>query len=569
MAGRDRGLGHARRGDPSFGECRYRHPAVSGAVTHSSYVFAPDEQPTFPGSPYAPRHPAARKAGYMGIAMLSALGATFGNNLVTVNVQPLSGSLGVYVAQASLLPAIYVAMNATANLSLVKARMQFGIPAITHGLVALYAASALLQLLWPGFATAVINRGMCGLAAAALTTFTVYNLLQVFQGKLRPLAPLLGVSLPQLGMPLARMVPVELLALGEWRGLHLLELGLALAVLGASFALPLPPSERSKAIGPLDLLTVALVVPAMLLICAVLGVGRVVWWHDTPWLGVALACAIPLLGAAFLIEHHREKPLILTRWIGTPEILRFAGIALLVRLALAEQSYGAVGLLTAGGLTNDQLHALFAVVALAMIAGMVVAVVTLNPARIPHQVCAASLIIAAGAWLDSQSTSLTRPPELFLSQALIGFGTLLFIGPAFLYGFSRMMLKGPDALVTCIVLFSTTQNVGGLAGSALLGSLQQIGVRHNSAILAGQLDAANPIVADRLRAGSAAVAGAIGDPAQRSAQGAALLGQAMTREANILAFNSVFLFVTALALATALYLLFLIVRRRLRERQGE
>ena len=68
--------------------------------------------------------------------------------------------------------AVTASPSATANLSLVKARMQFGIPAITHGLVALYAASALLQLLWPGFATAVINRGMCGLAAAALTTFT-------------------------------------------------------------------------------------------------------------------------------------------------------------------------------------------------------------------------------------------------------------------------------------------------------------------------------------------------------------------------------------------------------------
>jgi hypothetical protein len=45
----------------------------------------------------------------------------------------------------------------------------------------------------------------------------------------------------------------------------------------------------------------------------------------------------------------------------------------------------------------------------------------------------------------------------------------------------------------------------------------------------------------------------IGDPALRSAEGAAILAQQVAREANILAFNDVFLLLGALAVATALW----------------
>jgi thiamine pyrophosphate-dependent acetolactate synthase large subunit-like protein len=54
------------------------------------------------------------------------------------------------VAQVSWLPAIYYAMNASANLTLVKARVQFGIPAMTHGLLIAYAMEACDTLLMLG-----------------------------------------------------------------------------------------------------------------------------------------------------------------------------------------------------------------------------------------------------------------------------------------------------------------------------------------------------------------------------------------------------------------------------------
>jgi len=73
-----------------------------------AYEFAPEERPLFPGSPYSPQHPRSHRLGYAAIAVVMAIAATLGNALVSVNLPNLSGALGVYVAQASLLPAAYV-----------------------------------------------------------------------------------------------------------------------------------------------------------------------------------------------------------------------------------------------------------------------------------------------------------------------------------------------------------------------------------------------------------------------------------------------------------------------------
>jgi len=534
-------------------------------IEELEYIFRPEERPTFPGSPYAPAHSPGHRIGYAAIALLVATTASLGNALVTVNINNLSGALGVYLAEATLLIPIYVGMNASANLLLIKARMRFGIPAVTHALLIAYALAAALQIIFPEYASAVIIRAVNGVAAAALTTLTIYNLLQVFPIKLRPLALLLGISVPQLASPVARLFPVEMLALQSWQGLHLIELGLALSTLAAIKALPLPPSEISYPFEPLDFLSIGLLAPALMLLCCVLGVGRVVWWTDTPWLGWALAASILLFATGLLIEYYRKSPLLQIRWIGTGDILRFAVVALMVRIALAEQTYGSVGLLTSGGLNNDQLHTLFLFVILGMILGIVAAIVTLNPTRLPAQVMVASFVIATGAWMDSTATNLTRSNELYLSQALIAFGTTLFIGPSILYGFLRMMAKGPNYLISFIVIFSISQNIGGLAGSALLGTYQVERTKIHAAALSEHVIASDPQVAARLQAGTVAISNTLVDPALKTTQGASLLGQALNREANILAFNDVFRLVSLLALSIGLFLFYRIISLNLRK----
>ena len=533
-------------------------------MSEHEYQFTSTERPLLPGGPYSPAHPGWRRAVYFGVALMTAVTATLGNGLVSTNVQSIAGSAGEYVAAVSILPAIYVAMNATGNLSIVKARIQWGIPAITNGALAVYAFVAMLQLLFPTYAMALAVRAANGLAASALFTVTVYYLLQLFPPKLRPAALVIGLGFTQLGVPLARLFPVEMLAQHHWQNLHLVEFALPLVTLALMNAFPLPPSDKGKAFEPLDFLTIGLLVPAMLLICSVLGLGRVYWWTDTPWLGWTLAASVPLLGIAVLIETHRTKPLLQLGWIGSGVILRFAGVAFLMRIALAEQNYGSVGLLSSGGLNNEQLRTVFIIVLGAMFLGIATAVLTLHAERLRQQVIVAALSIALGAWLDSHATNLTRPHELYFSQALIGFGATLFIGPALAFGFLRMMKLGPAYFVSLVVLFSSTQNVGSLAGSALLGSYQVIAARAHASALAEHLTAADPQVVARIQSGTHLLAGSVSDPAQQLAQGSALLAQAQAREATILAFNDVFGLVSLLALATAVFTLGLILRDRWR-----
>ncbi len=539
------------------------------SIAATDYAYAPEERPTLPGSPYSPRHTTRRRIAYVFAALLCGLSASFCNGLVTVNAPALGGALGLTLAQASLLPAVYVAFNATANLLLVKARIQFGIPAVTLTLLAVYAAAALWQVIVPTFGSAILIRAASGVAGSALTTMTLYNLFQVLPAPARPVALVMGLGLTQLGPALARMVPVETLTFDADLGIHLIEFAAVSITLLVNLLLPLPPSDKSPAFEPLDFVTIALVFPAFAMVCAVLAEGRLLWWTDTPWLGWALAAAAPLFATAIALELHRERPLLQVRWIASIDIVRFAAVALLMRFALAEQTYGAVGLLTSGGLTNDQLHLLFGLVALAMIAGTAASVLALSVDRLPHQVMVAALFIALGAWMDSHANNLTRPEQLYLSQCLIAFGATLFVGPALIYGFLRMMQAGPPFFVSFIVLFSITQNIGGLGGAAALGSLQVVSARAHALSLAEHLQAADPQVAARLQAGAGAIAGAVTDPAARSGQGGGLLFQALTREANILAFNDVFRVVALLALLTALYVAYLIIFYRIQRRRQE
>ncbi|MGN6208254.1 MFS transporter [Asticcacaulis sp.] len=517
--------------------------------TNSDYVFAPHERPTMPGSPYAPSHPVRRKVGYVIVAIIMAMAASLSNAIVSVNTQPLSGSMGVTTTEVTWLLAVYVAFNASANLLLIKARMQFGIPPVMRTLLWPYILLVFSELLWPSFSLAIVARAAGGFLAAGMSSLVIYNLIQVFPAKYRPLAIVFAVGLPQLATPIARLLPVEQLLVNGQQTIHMIELGLALAASAGANLVRLPPTDKVPVFDPLDALTFALFLPAMLLLSVSLVMGRSLWWTDTPWLGWALAVSVVLFFLVGFIEYKRKNPLLHLRWIGSKDILRFCIVAMLVRLALSEQTYGTLGLLTVGGLNNDQLHGLFAVILFAMIGGTLASAVLLKAPRIPYMIIAASLIIALGAWLDSFSSSLTRPPQLYLSQAILAFGSTFFIGPALLFGFGKVLEQGKGFIVSFSVMFGLSQNIGGLAGSALLSSYQVIQARAHSQSMYSHLLAGDPAVAARVQGGIAS------------------LSQAISREANVAAFNDVARLVMVIAILTAVYISYLIILKRLADRK--
>ena len=540
---------------------------IRAFLSEEEWAYAPHEAPTMPGSPGSPDHPHARRVAYAAIGVLMGLTAGFGNALVAVNTTTLGGSLGLDPAEIAWLPTVYVMTNVSINLLLIKFRQQFGLRPFALIFLGLYALLAFAHLFVHDFTSALLVRAASGMAAAPLSTFALYYIMQAVPATQRLRGVVLGIGVPQCATPLARLFSPDLLAMSEWRALYLFELGLAVLSVAAVLAFRLPPTVRRKAFEPLDFVTFALFAGSMALFTAVLGLGRIVWWTEAPWIGWALLAAIPMLGGALMIESGRANPLLNTRWLASADILRFAIVTIMARIVLSEQTVGAVGLLNALGQTNEQMQTLFVIVAVASLAGVVLSAATLDLERPAHPIMLAVGLVAVAAYVDSHATSLTRAPQLYWTQALIAFATTFFLGPALLFGLTRALKEGTGHIISFIALFGIINAVGGLGGTALLGTYQVVREKANDAAITQAVDPTDPIVQARIQAGAAGVGRIVGDPAFARAEGGALLSQAATREANVLAYGDVFRLVALLATATFAYLLALLIRRRIRARR--
>jgi len=520
---------------------------------YAPQVWQPHERPTLPGSPSSPHHSFPRRVAFFVIGFIVAITGGLGNALVIVNLPYLQGSLGVFSAEIQWLPAAYVMANVSMNLLLVKFRQQYGLRLFTELFLVLYALATVAHLFVHGLASAIAVRAAHGMSGAALTTLGLYYVLQAFPAQHRVKGVVLGIGFSQLATPMARLFSTNLMEIAEWRGLYFFELGLALLSLGCVLYLKLPPGDRIKAFEKMDFVTFGLFAPGVALLSAVLALGRTVWWFESRWLGLCLVGAIVLISAALLIEHNRARPLINTRWLTTGNMTRLALSVLLIRIVQSEAN-GTVGFLQTLGLNNDQMQMLWIVVMAGAVLGMLVSAWTITPARIPAQLMFSLVVMAIGAYMDAHATNLTRPADMYISQFLLGFGGAFFIGPTFVSGFGAVV-AAPNNLVSFSVMFSITQTLGSLLGSAIVGTFQVAREKYHSSLLTEHLTLLNPLVAARIQNGGAALGGVVGDPAVRSAQGVASLGAAATREANILAYNDVFLMVTVIALLTLAWML--------------
>ena len=529
----------------------------------SAYQFRPHERPFLPGSPATPDHPMPRRIGYALIGVLIALTAGFNNGLLVANIPQIQGALGITSAEAGWLTAAYSMTNVFTGFLLIKMRQQFGLQPLTRFFLLAFVILSGLQLLVYTYETELALRAASGIIAAGFTPLAFFYIMQAMPAAKRLNGMILGVGLTQVALPLARTISPLLLANGEIANLHMLEFGLALVCLGAIALLRLPPSERVQVFEKLDLLTFALLAPGLALLTAVLVQGRIVWW-TVPWIGYALAAAILLIGVAMLIEHNRANPLLNTRWIGSRDVLRFAAIAAVMRILLSEQTYGSAGLLTVLGMGADQLVQFYAVVTLASLAGLAVGLRTLNPQDLLRPVVISVALIAVGGFMDAHASSLTRPVNLYVSQALISFAALYFLGATMMVGILRAVVRGPSHMVSFSAVFGIAQTIGGLGGSALLGTFQIARERFHSENLVQTLHMTDPQVATRLQQLGGAYGRVVTDPTLRQGQGAALLSQQVAREANVLAYNDVFLLIGVLASLALLWLggRWLLLRRR-------
>jgi len=530
---------------------------------HYVETLQPHERPMMPGSPATPEHTWPYRLAYAGVGLLVTATGSIGSAMITANTQQLAGALGVTMTEAAWLPTVFVMTNACMNLLLIKFRMQYGLRLFAEIFLIAYLFIGLAGLFGEGFTATLVVRAFAGMASAALSSLGILYLIQAFPAAHRLKGLVIGIGASSLAIPSVRLFSNHLVELSDWRGFHVFELGLSLLSLAAVFTLRMPPSERLKAFQPLDFVTFALFAPGIALLCAALGLGRLTWWTETGWIGWALVGAIVLLGAALLIEFNRETPLINLHWIRGPDVLRLAAVILLVRIVLSEQTSGAVGLMTQLGLGPDQLHGLFRMILIATVAGTLTSALTLNPQKLLPPIALALGLIAVGAFLDSHATSLTRPPQLYLSQSLIAFAAAFFIGPALMIGVTQVLQKGPENLVSFIVVFSVGQNVAGLLGSALVGTVETWREKFHSNQLSEAVTLGDPLVVQRLQQLAGAHSQVIGDPAQRAVHAQTLLQQQISQQAHVLAYNDVFLLIAVSAAIGFLWITAVHIRHRL------
>ncbi len=497
----------------------------------------PEERPRIPGSPAFVKHSPGRRLAYGLVGLLIIPTSGLGTGLVAANLQNIQGHLGLTQSEAAWLSAVYVMFNASANLILYKCRQRFGIRHFAEVGIAAYAVICILHLIVADYPTALLLRAVAGFVAAPMSALGMFYLMQAFPLKHLGRALCLALGLMQAMTPLAWVLSPWLASTGDFREIYRLELGMALLSLAAIVIVKLPQGIRIQTFEPLDFLSFALLAPAIALVGAVFAQMRYEWWEDNPWMAYAVIAALVMAAVAVVIEHNRARPLVMIRWLGTSDAFRFGMGAVGMRFLLSEQSYTAPGLLRTLGMGPDQLQPLYAVIFLGTIVGAISSALMFGPKRILAILGVSIALVVAGSYLEHNATNLTRPHDVYLSQLMISLATGMFMGPILLMGITKALARGVDHIITFSVLFSLSQGIGGLAGPAVLGTYQLYREHEYSAVIVGQLDPADPQVAQRIKLYQGAYAKVITDPLRRDVQAQALLAQAATREANVSAYN--------------------------------
>jgi hypothetical protein len=187
------------------------------------------------------------------------------------------------------------------------------------------------------------------------------------------------------------------------------------------------------------------------------------------------------------------------------------------------------------------------------IAGLVTSALTIDPKHLLMPLIISLALMAVGSVMDSYSNNLTRPENLYFSQFLLAFGGTFFLGPTMVLG-TRNVLTNPRNLVSFSVLFGICQNLGGLIGAALLGTFQIVREKFHSNNIVEHLTLLDPRVEARVQSGGSAVGSLIADPSLRNLQGIRSLATAATREANVLAYNDVFMLIAVIAVLTMIWI---------------
>lgn len=509
---------------------------------NTDYQFKPHEQPFMLGSPATPDHPVRRKVLYLLIGIFIGLTASFQNGLLVANLTQIQGEMGLTPVEGGWISVAYNMTNACVTVLLYKIRQQFGMSLFSKiTLFFLLAATSMQWLVSSNLLSAttgiriepyyleLIARGFSGVVASAMTVLSIFYCLQGMPTARRISGLILGFGLVQFGIPLSRIISPYLAVDGQLESLFLFQVGLALICFGLINILELPPGNTEKVFEKLDIVSFAFFASGLAALAVFLVQGRILWW-TTPWLSYPLIIAVVTISIALWIETHRKNPMLQVRWMRSRTIIAFMITGAVMRILLSEQSVGAAGLLANLGYGNDQLIIFYAVILVASALALVISIFTTNAMDLRRPVIFAVALIAIGAWIDTGVSLNSAPSMFYLSQFMIAFAAVYFMGPMVFEGMFRAIANGPAYIISFSVVFGISQTVGGLAGAAGIQAFTTIRTQMHYADMVNSMSGDNPAMMTQML-------------------------QAVQRQATVAAYDDLFFLMAVSATVTTAYLL--------------
>ncbi|MBO6199407.1 MAG: MFS transporter [Psychrobacter sp.] len=532
----------------------------------NEYQFKPHEQPFMVGSPATPDHPTRRKVFYLLIGIFIGITASFQNGLLVANLTQIQGEMGLTPVEGGWISVAYNMTNACITVLLYKIRQQFGMALFSK--ITLFSLLAATSLQWlvsshlldtsaiiiEPYYLEIIARGLSGMVASAMTVLAIFYCLQGMPTAKRISGLILGFGLVQFGIPLSRIISPYLAADGQLETLFLFELGLTLICFALINILELPPGNTEKVFEKLDFLSFAFFASGLAALAVFLVQGRIQWW-TTPWLSYPLIIAVVTISIALWIETHRKNPMLQVRWMRSRNIIAFTITGAVMRILLSEQNVGAAGLLANLGYGNDQLITFYAVILAASVLALVISIFRTNAMDLRRPVIFAVALIAVGAWLDTDISLNSAPYMFYVSQFMIAFAAVYFMGPMVFEGMFRAIANGPAYIISFSVIFSISQTIGGLAGAAAIQAFTTIRTQMHYADMVGSLNLGDPALMAQVAGVRRMLSTQITDANQANVAAMGQVLQSIQRQATVAAYADLFFLMATIASITTLILL--------------
>ncbi len=532
----------------------------------NEYQFKPHEQPFMVGSPATPDHPTRRKVFYLLIGIFIGITASFQNGLLVANLTQIQGEMGLTPVEGGWISVAYNMTNACITVLLYKIRQQFGMALFSK--ITLFSLLAATSLQWlvsshlldtsaiiiEPYYLEIIARGLSGMVASAMTVLAIFYCLQGMPTAKRISGLILGFGLVQFGIPLSRIISPYLAVDGQLETLFLFELGLTLICFALINILELPPGNTEKVFEKLDFLSFAFFASGLAALAVFLVQGRIQWW-TTPWLSYPLIIAEVTISITLWIETHRKNPMLQVRWMRSRNIIAFTITGAVMRILLSEQNVGAAGLLANLGYGNDQLITFYAVILAASVLALVISIFRTNAMDLRRPVIFAVALIAVGAWLDTDISLNSAPYMFYVSQFMIAFAAVYFMGPMVFEGMFRAIANGPAYIISFSVIFSISQTIGGLAGAAAIQAFTTIRTQIHYADMVSSLNLGDPALMAQVAGAGRMLSTQITDANQANVAAMGQVLQGIQRQATVAAYADLFFLMATIASITTLILL--------------